>query len=84
MTDSMLCKRLRDAWHTGRIAPEDHALAESLVRSWIHSRPNTYSAHQRDLIRRILAAPIGGVTRTLQSRVSAIACKSSAAMPCIE
>jgi hypothetical protein len=55
-----------------------------LVRSWIHSRPNTYSARQRDLIARILKAPPGGVTPTLQSRASAISCRSSAAMPCIE
>jgi hypothetical protein len=83
-SNAELCIELQLAWHRGRIAPEDHALAESLVRSWIHSRGCGYSALQRDLIRRVIAAPIGGVTRTLQSRVSAISCKSSAAMPCIE
>ena len=83
-TNSEICAELQAAWHTGRIAPEDAALAEQLVLSWVYSRPNTYSARQRELAARILKAPPGGVTPTLQSRASAISCRSSAAMPCIE
>lgn len=65
-----LCYALQDAINAGRIAPEDSALAEQLVRAWVHSRANSYTARQQRLIREILKAPVGGVTRTLESTVA--------------
>lgn len=55
-----LCYLLRDAISTGRVAPEDEALAEHLVLAHVHSRPGTYTPRQKRLISRILAAPAGG------------------------